>query len=191
MAAAAPRRRPVTEAAFDAGHDRRTAELASVLGAALALPPEQLADLRASARLHDIGKAGVPEALLAKQAPLTRREAAAVRRHVIVGDRLARALGAREPVRLAIRHHHERWDGAGYPDGLRGERIPLLARIIAIADAYDAITAGRPYRPARSPAEALAELARHAGSQFDPRLAAAFCREIRRRLPRGAAAPGR
>jgi putative nucleotidyltransferase with HDIG domain len=166
----------------EAEHGRRVAELASAIGAALALPPSDLADLLACARLHDIGKAGVPDAIVAKPGPLTRSEAAAVRRHATIGDRLARALGVREPVRLAIRHHHERWDGAGYPDGLRGKRIPLFARIIAIADAYDAITSGRPYAPARSPAEALAELKRHAGSQFDPRLTAVFCREIRRRL---------
>ncbi|MGQ9497575.1 MAG: HD-GYP domain-containing protein [Desulfotomaculales bacterium] len=124
--------------------------------------------------LHDIGKIGVPEAILDKPGPLTGEEWAIVKRHPVIGAEILSHVESFQTIVLVIRHHHERWDGKGYPDGLAGEKIPLLSRVIAVADAFDAITSDRSYRPRRSVPEALAEIERCAGTQFDPRVVQVF-----------------
>jgi putative two-component system response regulator len=161
-------------------HCRNLAYRASRLAAYVGLREHELEGVAYGALLHDIGKIAMPEHILHKPGPLSEDEFREMRHHPEIGERIC------EPLRLArdfspiIRHHHERWDGRGYPDGLRGEGIPLGARIVAIADAFDAILRGRPYRPARSLDESVDELRRHAGTQFDPGLVPLFIDEIER-----------
>ena len=127
-----------------------------------------------AALLHDIGKLAIPRAILEKPGPLSAQEWEVVRRHPVLGEAVVHALSPDAEVERLVRHHHERWDGRGYPDGLAGERIPLGARVIAACDAFDAMTSTRAYRPARATVPALAEIARGAGSQFDAAAAAAL-----------------
>lgn len=171
------------------GHTDRVTALALRLGGALGLDEQQLQHLRWGAYLHDIGKVAVSDDVLRKPGPLDAQERALMQRHVVVGDDMLRdeAFAPRE-VRRVVRHHHERWDGAGYPDGLAGEAIPLLARIFSVVDVYDALLSERPYKRAWSPAEALAELRRCAGHQFDPSIVAAFETVMRNPSP-GAGPP--
>ncbi len=129
--------------------------------------------LRLAARLHDLGKIGVPDRIVYKPGPLDPDEIALMRKHPEIGFQLLEGLDA-APVDLCILHHHEHWDGSGYPNGLRGQEIPLGSRIILVADAYHAMTSDRGYRPAMEPAAALAELVRGAGRQFDPTVVNAF-----------------
>ncbi|HWQ24805.1 MAG TPA: HD-GYP domain-containing protein [Gaiellaceae bacterium] len=132
-------------------------------------------ELRYGFLLHDIGKIGVPDAILLKPGPLTRAEMKRLEQHTTLGEQLVSSIPFLSGVaRQVIAHHHERWDGRGYPAGLKGEEIPLAARIFAVADAFDAITSDRPYRGASSLEVALTELQRHAGSQFDPAMVEAF-----------------
>jgi HD-GYP domain-containing protein (c-di-GMP phosphodiesterase class II) len=135
---------------------------------------EDLATLRQGALLHDIGKIGIRESILLKSDRLTAEEFNEVKLHPVIGEQLCAPLRCAEDVLPVIRHHQERWDGQGYPDGLRGAQIPLLARIMAIADGFHAMTSDRPYRPAMSRAEAAAALRAGAGSHWDPDLVAAF-----------------
>jgi HD-GYP domain-containing protein (c-di-GMP phosphodiesterase class II) len=122
--------------------------------------------------LHDIGKVAIPDGILHKPEPLTEAESALMRRHPLIGEEILRGIPFLEQASGIVRHHHEHWDGTGYPDGLKGEEIPLAARIFAVADALDAITTDRPYRPGASIAEARAAIAGEAGTQFDPRVVA-------------------
>jgi len=156
------------------GHARRTAFYASLLADRLGLPESEKRHARLAAFLHDIGKIGVPGALLVRQGPLAPHERAEVERHPEVGARLIAPLGVSAGLVAAVRHHHERWDGTGYPDRMRGDAIPLVARIVQIADAFDAMTGGRPERPALDRRAAIAELERCAGTQFDPVLVKEF-----------------
>jgi len=128
--------------------------------------------------LHDVGKIGVPGYLLRKEGPLSDDEWQLMRRHPEIGERICRPLSASRGLVPVIRHHHERYDGRGYPDGLRGEAIPLGARIVAIADAYEAMFHGRPYQPARTHVETVEELQRLGGRQFDPGLVPVFIDEL-------------
>lgn len=129
--------------------------------------------------LHDIGKSVVDPRILNKPAPLTPAERAVIQRHPSVGHRLATTAPQMDPGALtAVLYHHERWDGEGYPVGLIGESIPVLARILSIADVYDALSRERPYRPAWTPAEATGYLRRHAGTAFDPRLVELFVEKV-------------
>jgi HD-GYP domain-containing protein (c-di-GMP phosphodiesterase class II) len=153
---------------YTAGHMQRVAVLAIRLGQALGLSPEDLRVLAQAGVVHDVGKIEVPDTVLNKQGPLDARERAAIETHPVVGERIARALGLQRPELEVIRHHHERWDGDGYPDRLAGAAIPLLARIMAVCDVYDALTSARAYRQAWSHAEACRLLEREAGSAFDP-----------------------
>jgi HD-GYP domain-containing protein (c-di-GMP phosphodiesterase class II) len=139
------------------------------LGARLGLPEEDLQVLLQGGLLHDVGKIGISEAILGKPARLTTTEFATMRRHPVLGVEICRPLRSRAiagalPI---IRHHHERIDGQGYPDGLAGEQIPLTARLVAISDAYDAMTSNRPYRRGMPPEQALAILREGAGTQWD------------------------
>ncbi|HXG27161.1 MAG TPA: HD domain-containing phosphohydrolase [Candidatus Binatia bacterium] len=155
-------------------HCQRLASLAHQLGMAAGMEPAGLKGLVFGALLHDIGKIGVSDAILNKPGPLSREEWAEMRLHPIIGERICEPLATASQFSSIVRHHHERWDGAGYPDGLRGEQIPTGARIVGLVDAFDAIIHERPYRPARSVEEALEELRREAGSQFDPELVRLF-----------------
>ena len=140
----------------------------------IALDKDRLSVLRLSALLHDVGKLAVPPAVLLTPGPLTAGEFVQVRRHPAAGVRMLRSLGAPREILPLVLHHHERWDGEGYPRGRAGERIPLEARILTVADSFDAMTSTRPYRAPREADDALEELRRCAGSQFDPELVLAF-----------------
>jgi len=146
-------RDPYTE-----GHCERLASYAVALGAALGLGPDDLGALNRGGFLHDVGKIGIPDALLLKDEQLTPREYEQVKQHPVIGERLLGDLRSLAPVRPIVRHHHERLDGSGYPDGLRGAEIPLLAHVVSIVDAFDAMTTPRPYRTAMSLRAACAEL---------------------------------
>ena len=130
------------------GHCERLAAYAVQLGRALRFPPEDLAALHRGGYLHDVGKIGVPDAVLLKTGPLTADEFALMKRHTQIGDSLCAPLQSLRRVRPIVRGHHERIDGSGYPDGLRGDEVPLLAQIVGVVDVYDALTSARPYRPA-------------------------------------------
>jgi two-component system, cell cycle response regulator len=157
-----------------AAHQRAVANLAGIVGRRIGLQDDELNAVVRAAEFHDVGKILVPDAILNKPGPLTEDELAVLRRHAVAGERILAGAAEPDPIPRLVRASHERWDGSGYPDGLRGEDIPLGARIIAICDAYDAMTHERPYRPARSAAEALDELRLGAGVRYDPGLVAVF-----------------
>jgi putative nucleotidyltransferase with HDIG domain len=159
---------------FMRGHARRTAFYAGLLADRLSLPAKDREHIRISGFLHDIGKIGVPTDLLMRPSSLTPKERRLIERHPEIGARLVEPLGIGSEISAVIRYHHEWWDGRGYPDGLYGEQIPLQARIVAMADAYDGMSSSRPYRPALSQEEIRAELRRGAGAQFDPTLVKEF-----------------
>ena len=140
------------------GHCERLARFAVTLGARLGLPEDDLAALHRGGHLHDIGKVAVPDAVLRKPGPLTDEEYDVIKRHTVVGDELLGSLRSMRRVRSVVRHHHERLDGTGYPDGLKGEDVPLLAQIVGVVDVYDALTSIRPYKPAWSPLRAYEAL---------------------------------
>ena len=161
------------------GHSERVVNFSLRLGRELALDEGQMRSLEFGSLLHDIGKIGVPDAILRKPAKLSEEEWVRMREHPLHGQKILRGIEFLEGAARVVGQHHERWDGSGYPLGLRGETIDLNARIFAVADAFDAITSDRVYRAGRSYDEALAELDAHAGRQFDPRVVEAF-----RRVPR-------
>lgn len=159
---------------YTAEHALKVARLSRLVGMYLGLSEQDLETLELSALLHDLGKLGVSDAVLDKPGPLTEEERAAVKRHPDIGARMIEPIDALCEVVPVVRHHHERYDGKGYPDGLKGEQIPLLARIVAAADAYDVMLRGRPHRPRRAQQEALEELSDQSGGQFDPRVSEAL-----------------
>ncbi len=159
---------------FMVGHARRVAWYSGLLADRLCLSSEEREHIRIAAFLHDVGKVGVPEELLAKPGPLDSEELDVVQAHSEVGARIVDPLVLGGGVSETIRHHHERFDGRGYPDGLAGEDIPLAARVVQLADVFDAMTSERPYRPARSVEKTVLEIRDCAGSQFDPDLAKEF-----------------
>jgi putative nucleotidyltransferase with HDIG domain len=175
LAAALDARDPYT-----AGHSERVSTLAVEMGRALALSDEELDVLRLGALLHDIGKIGVPDDILGKPAALTSSEFELIRAHPVIGARILRSIPFLAPHLPIVELHHERPDGTGYPYGLIGDAIPLAARIVHVADAYDAITTARAYRPGRLPHEAIAELQRCAGHDFDPPSVQALVRALPR-----------
>ena len=155
------------------GHSRRVERHVLRTGAAMGMSVEQIEDLRKAAALHDVGKIRVPDRVLRKPGQLTIEERALVEEHVVVGAWMVSSVGDADVI-AAVRHHHERWDGRGYPDGLMGAEIPLFARIIAVADAYDAMTSTRPYRASFGRDKAVDVLWAEAGIQFDPMVVEAF-----------------
>lgn len=159
-------------------HTGIVADLATALAAEVGLAGAAAKHVRAAAELHDVGKLALPETLLAKPEPLDDAEWMLVRQHTLIGERIICRAEGLEEVARTVRSTHERWDGSGYPDGLRGEEIPLAARLIAICDAYDAMTSDRPYRGALSREDAVAELRRSAGGQFDPALVELFVENV-------------
>jgi diguanylate cyclase (GGDEF)-like protein len=162
---------------------RDIGELALAVGRELHMGPEGLDEVGRAAELHDVGKIAVPDAILDKPGALDPVEWSFMRRHPLIGERILLAAPALRPVARLVRSSHERWDGGGYPDGLRGDEIPLGARVVAVCDAFDAMTTERPYRQPIGESEAIEELRRCAGTQFDPMVVQAFCRVIARERP--------
>ena len=159
---------------YTQGHSARVTALAEVIALRLGWSEERLESLRVGGPLHDIGKLAVSDHVLRKEGSLEEHELAEIRKHPKAGARLIlRVVALREAIPYVL-YHHERWDGAGYPTGKAGEEIPLEARVLAVADAFDAMTSDRPYRRALSRAEALAEVERCAGTQFDPQISRVF-----------------
>ena len=156
------------------GHSARVTSIAEGLARRLGWRGERIHTLRLGGSLHDVGKIAVNESVLRKSGPLTDEELAQIRTHPLAGARLIEGVEDFRAALPYVLHHHERWDGAGYPHGLAGEEIPIEARLLGVADAFDAMTSVRSYRPALSVEQALAELQRCAGSQFDPELAETF-----------------
>jgi putative two-component system response regulator len=160
-----------------AGHCERLALISVSLGFAMGLETASLLTLYRAGYLHDVGKVGIPDSILFKRGKLTASEWAVMRTHVIRGEQICRHLKSLEPVLPIIRHHHERWDGSGYPDGLVGEQIPLMARILQIADIYDALVNPRPYKPAYTPEKALAVIEKETAQGWrDPEIVNLFFR---------------
>jgi len=168
---------------YTEGHCHRLAEYAVRLGKRLGLPSEYLTALHRAGFLHDLGKIAIPDAILLKPGPLAPAEWEMMRQHPIIGERICKPLRSLRLTLPAIRHHHERWDGSGYPGGLRGEEIPLTARILQLVDVYDALITDRPYHPAVSPARALEVLEEEAQKGwYDPALVREFVAMIREEL---------
>ena len=174
---------------YTGSHSTRVAELSAWIAHRLGLDREHIELTRLAGSLHDLGKLAIPEEILRKPGPLTDPERLVLQRHPEIGHRMLESLGV-DPVAEWVLHHHERWDGTGYPERLCGEEIPLGARIIFVADAYDAMTSDRAYRGRLTPREAIEELERCSGTQFDPEIVAAFARELVDRTPALAVAAG-
>jgi response regulator RpfG family c-di-GMP phosphodiesterase len=155
-------------------HSQRVTDLAARIARNMSCTEEEIESIRFAGLLHDIGKIGIHDMVLQKPDRLSDEEFCLVKTHPLVGEKIIQPLGLLPMETAIVRNHHERWDGKGYPDGLEGRGIPLLARILAVADAYDAMTSDRPYRAAKSSAEAVDELKRCSGSQFDGNVVEAF-----------------
>jgi len=162
------------------GHSQRVTELTLQLARAMGVPDEELVHIRRGALLHDIGKMGLPDSILRKPGPLTRKEREIMRRHPVYANELLAPIAFLRPAQDIPYCHHEKWDGTGYPRGLKGEQIPLAARIFAVADVWDALRSDRPYRPAWTQAQARRYIREQAGRHFDPRVVEVFLRMGRR-----------
>lgn len=159
---------------YTSGHSSRVTDYAIRVAKTLGVSQPSTETLRYAGRLHDIGKLGISEAVLHKNARLSEDEWALIKEHPAKGERIVHSLGFLDRAKTVVRHHHERWDGAGYPDGLKGEEIPFLTRILSVADCYDAMTSQRPYRAAKTHKEALGELEAGVSRQFDPAIVQQF-----------------
>jgi len=164
------------------GHSMRVAYFSLSLGREIGLNEDELYDLELAALFHDIGKIGVPDSVLLKPSRLTEDEFMAMKSHPSKSAEILEGFTHFDEVAKFAKHHHERWDGRGYPDGLKGEDIPLFSRIILIADTFDAMTSSRPYRKGLDYEVAYAELEEFSGSQFDPELAHAFIKAMKREV---------
>jgi putative nucleotidyltransferase with HDIG domain len=149
-------------------HSQQVADLSGAIAEALGLPEAVVMRCRVGGWLHDIGKVAIPDSVLVKPGPLSDDEWVTMRTHAEIGEQLIRRVAGLSDAAAAVRHHHERWDGSGYPDGLAGQGIPVEARIVAVADAFSAITSDRVYHRRRGADEAVAELRRSAGRHLDP-----------------------
>ncbi len=156
------------------GHMQRVCVYALRIGKSLNMSDSELVILETAALLHDFGKIGIAEEILVKPEPLTDEERSEIQKHVMRGYYILQGFPELTPILDGIRHHHEQYDGSGYPDGLAGESISIYGRIIALVDAYDAMTSKRPYRMIKTRADAIAEIKQCAGRQFDPRLVDLF-----------------
>ena len=163
--------------AYTGSHSERVADLAARIATRLGVDREQVELTRLAGSLHDLGKLAIPEEILRKPGPLSETERLVLERHPQIGYRMLESLGV-DPVADWVLHHHERWDGSGYPDGVGGDDIPLGARIIFVADAYDAMTSDRVYRGRLTDDQAIAELDRCSGTQFDPEIVSALAEEL-------------
>lgn len=174
---------------YTAGHSTRVSRYALMIADRLGLSTKDKHHLYLAAMLHDIGKIGVPDDLLNRPGKLTQEEMEKVRNHVVVGASMIEMLGEMHPIVPLIRHHHECYDGSGYPDGLKGEQIPLISRIIAVADMYDAMTSDRPYRKRRNHQTAVEEIISTAGTKIDPHVANVFLEVLKDLVPGESKAP--
>lgn len=159
---------------YTVGHSQRVADLSEALARRIGMTDHEAKHIRLAGMLHDIGKIGIREAIMNKAGPLTTEEIVHIQTHPLIGERILLPVTELNGALHVIRHHHERWDGKGYPDGLSGLDIPVGARILALADAYDAVTSERPYRAAAPPSAAVQEIQRCVGGQFDPNLSPLF-----------------
>lgn len=159
---------------YTSGHSQRVTQIAIAIAQELGMSPDSITKIQLAGLVHDIGKIGVRESVLDKPGKLTAAEFQDVKRHCEIGERILTPIADDEDINQMVRHHHELYDGTGYPDGLKGERIPLGARVLAVADTFDAMTSSRSYRSAVSVDEALSEISKCAGTQFDPAVVAAF-----------------
>jgi HD-GYP domain-containing protein (c-di-GMP phosphodiesterase class II) len=159
---------------YTANHTQRVTDYALLIGSRLGLSPAEQHQIRVGTPLHDIGKIGIADAILRKPDKLTADEFELMKAHTLKGAAILETIPALSPMIPIVRHHHERWDGKGYPDGLSQDRISRVARVVAVADAFDAMTSDRPYRRALSAEMAFGELLSKAGSQFDPECVRAF-----------------
>lgn len=164
---------------YTSGHSQRVAEISVAIARDLGLPQDSINKIELAGQVHDIGKIGVRESILHKLGKLSAEEFQHIKYHCEVGGRILTPIVEDEEILKIVRHHHERYDGNGYPDGLFGEAIPLGARILAVADSYDAMTSERPYRQAMSAETACAEIGHGKGTQFDPEVADVFLRAQR------------
>lgn len=160
--------------AYTGGHTKRVLEYSMVVGKRLGLSQEELDQLKLAAALHDIGKIGIEDRILGKPSRLEPEEAQMMENHTVIGAKIVENIRPLRAIVPGIRHHHEKYDGKGYPDALKGGGIPIMARIISVSDTFDAITSDRPYRKGLPSEVALQELRRHAGTQFDPKVVDAF-----------------
>jgi putative two-component system response regulator len=168
---------PAVDVQFEFGaHANRVAAMSGAVAAALGLPKDSARQIEQAAPLHDIGKVAIPSAILLKNGPLTAEERRVMEQHTIIGARMLDGSGmpVLEVAQAIALNHHERWDGAGYPNALSGPRIPLPGRIVAIADVFDALTSDRPYKRAWPLAQALDEIRSLRGTHFDPSITDAF-----------------
>ena len=170
---------------FLRGHSEEVSDYVAAVGQRMGLDPARREQLAVGSLLHDLGKIGISERILHKPARLTQEEFAIIQLHPRIGYRLIEQVPALAPVAPAILHHHERYDGGGYPTGLKGEQIPLEARIVCVADAFSAMTADRPYRARMPMSDACEELQRNAGTQFDPEIVRIFVEEVNKRPSAG------
>jgi HD-GYP domain-containing protein (c-di-GMP phosphodiesterase class II) len=175
LAAAVEKKDPYT-----GGHIQRVVDYSMAIARNMTKPLSDIDRLKLAAVLHDIGKIGIKDSVLLKQGRLTSDEMTHMKEHPLVGDDILCHIEKLQDVRKVMRSHHEKWDGSGYPDGIKGDAIPLHARIIAVADCVDAMTTDRPYRKAADLQTAIEEVRRFAGKEFDPRVAEAFFRACER-----------
>jgi putative two-component system response regulator len=182
LAAAVEAKDPYTEA-----HTQRVADAARAIGVRLGLPARDLDSLYRGGLIHDIGKIGVPDAILLKPGPLNHEEEVAMHLHPLIGENIVAPLRTGAALLPIIRNHHEHFDGTGYPDRLAGSNIPRLARVVAVCDAFDALINDRPYRAAKSVEEAVATLLAGAGTQWDPEVVEVFVRDLPAVARQGAA----
>jgi HD-GYP domain-containing protein (c-di-GMP phosphodiesterase class II) len=159
---------------YISGHSRRVAGMAVLLALELDIPRSQVVKIGLAGLLHDIGKIGINESVLKKQGELSDDEYLHIASHSVIGENILKSVIDDREILMMVRHHHERYDGKGYPDGIAGQEIPVGAKILAVADTYDAMTSDRPYRRAVSPRIAFAEIRREANIQLDPGIVEAF-----------------
>ena len=165
---------------YTCGHSERVAEISLAIAKEMNLSDEEQYLIHIGAHLHDVGKIGIPDAVISKPGRLTNEEFALIREHPIIGYHIVSKVKILQTVSLIVRHHHERIDGGGYPDGLAGDAIPLGARIVAVADAFDAMTTNRTYKVSMSISEALQELVNCSGTQFDREVVEVFVKIIKK-----------
>lgn len=166
---------------YTSGHSRMVTRYSLAIGKYLNLPPEDMDMIKFCGLLHDIGKIGISENVLEKPSILTQKEYKMIKKHPLIGEQIVKEVKFLKPGLSLIRHHHERYNGKGYPDRLKGENIPLLARIVTVADAFDAMISDRPYRKTMNIQEAIEELKRGKGTQFDPKIVDVFCKMLEER----------
>jgi len=159
---------------YTGGHTKRVVHYSICIGKYMGLSTETLEQIRLGAVLHDIGKIGIEDAILKKKSPLDSEEWKIMQKHPEIGSDILRGVAGLTESQAGVRFHHERWDGLGYPSGMKGQEIPLIARVISVADTYDAMVSTRPYRKGLDPKVAYEEIIKHSGTQFDPRVVEAF-----------------